>query len=824
MQQVKAQNVSGCRPGYEIEQSLMFNASDHSYLTRTAGHSIFGGREWTMSFWVKNPAPSTLGAGGAVIYNMGGQASYPGGAISGSAIRFYNDGSLSVGHDNKSDNLFDVRPGFNGETIKFTDPNAWYHICIVFNSNGATLDDQIKFYVNGKLTSNVSSYPIAKSQQTWFLTSGGNNIERVGNSSENSWNYSLDGYIAEFWALEGAQKGPEHFGIVDSCGVWSPIPYQDDALGYGPRSFYLPFKPNNFISDESGNNNNFSAIAITAESVYADSPTNNFPYFNILWSSRGTDRAWLPRDYYKGNMQCFVTGNSYFNQPMNWALPQEGSWYWETLKSRPIADDPSYWQVGVFDANQCTSNHLPTVTSPHIVAYFNSGLLHITSSYGSPSSTSWSSPIGRWVGVMVDVDNQEFSIWDSSGKVLGYSTAGYVGEMFPVIGRGGNNAGNNVDQNEVNFGQRTFDLVQPPESEMLCSKNLPDPLVKPKENFKAVTYTGSNSAHEVVCGFPPSLVWIKGRDDVSGTIQHNTVFDKIRGPNKALFTDVSDPELNSNFYSLDGFTDKGFDFLANYAPGVDNEGSRYVSWNFKGGDIGANNDGSIPTGLTVNKDMGFSAFTYTGNGVSGATVGHGLGVAPSMVILKKQRSYGSDGDRGWVVWSDKLSTVQNFLSLNSTLAEYAGDHFKNTYPSSSVITLRGSSDGSYEEVNYSGDNYIAYCFANSDIMRVGSYQGNGSVDGPFVALPFKPAFVLIKAIDGAKHWNIYDNGREEFNPRSKVLYPNLTEKEYTWTQGDIDLLSNGFRLITGANDEINESLRYLYLAIAEEPFKIARGN
>ena len=61
----------------------------------------------------------------------------------------------------------------------------------------------------------------------------------------------------------------------------------------------------------------------------------------------------------------------------------------------------------------------------------------------------------------------------------------------------------------------------------------------------------------------------------------------------------------------------------------------YVSWNWKANGSGSSNtDGSINTTATsVNTAAGFAKSTDVGNGIV-ATVGHGLGVTPAVVLVK----------------------------------------------------------------------------------------------------------------------------------------------------------------------------------------------
>jgi hypothetical protein len=215
--------------------------------------------------------------------------------------------------------------------------------------------------------------------------------------------------------------------------------------------------------------------------------------------------------------------------------------------------------------------------------------------------------------------------------------------------------------------------------------------------------------------------------------------------------------------------------------------------------------------------------TYTGNEVQGATVGHGLGVAPSMVIIKDRTSA-----QNWAVWHTSLSSGY-FVYLNSTAAQSnAAPLFNGSNPSSTVITLAGGAQTDRYTVNKLNDTYVAYCFAAvSGYSAFGSYTGNGSTDGPFNYCGFRPRWVMIKrAVGGTSHWAILDTSRSQYNLTNASLYANLSNAEDNpATDQIIDVLSNGFKLRAGSNVETNFSgSTYIWAAFAEHPFRQSRAR
>jgi hypothetical protein len=209
--------------------------------------------------------------------------------------------------------------------------------------------------------------------------------------------------------------------------------------------------------------------------------------------------------------------------------------------------------------------------------------------------------------------------------------------------------------------------------------------------------------------------------------------------------------------------------------------------------------------------------TYTGNGTNNATVGHGLGVVPSMIILKNR-----SGAYDWPCYHTSIGSG-GYVYLNSTAAKATDANMWKTTPTSTVFTL-----GTYTENNGSANNYVAYCFsAVAGYSAFGSYTGNGSADGPFVYLGFRPRFVMMKASSAARGWIMFDTTRDPYNVSQYRLFANTSDAESSGTTANnIDILSNGFKPRLGVNSEpSNESgTTYIYMAFAENPFKYANAR
>jgi len=329
---------------------------------------------------------------------------------------------------------------------------------------------------------------------------------------------------------------------------------------------------------------------------------------------------------------------------------------------------------------------------------------------------------------------------------------------------------------------------------------------KSTEHFNTKLYTGNGTAIGsggngiTGVGFQPDWVWIKDRS----TTNHHNLFDVVRGVTKGL----QSSQTNAEYTNAETVTAFGTDgFTVGDAGGVNTNSNNYVAWNWKaGGSQGSSNtDGSINTTYTsVNTTAGFSISKYSGTG-SNATIGHGLGVAPKMVIVKRLT-----GGADWVVGHDGMGwTKYIYLSASSAQVTSASAAWNDTAPTNSLFTVATNT-----QVNASGSDYVAYCFAEkTGYSKFGSYTGNGNADGTFVYTGFKPAFVLIKATNAGENWFICDNKREGYNAENNRLIPNLNNAEQS--DSPIDILSNGFKARETSSKVNGSSEPYIYMAFGQ---------
>jgi hypothetical protein len=452
-------------------------------------------------------------------------------------------------------------------------------------------------------------------------------------------------------------------------------------------------------------------------------------------------------------------------------------------------------------------------------------------SYGSAWDTAgkvigvYISPTGKvWYTIDGTLQNSatESEVVNDTGTSHAFTLSGF-GQILPVLSARGSNT-----VWDLNCGQFAWNTTPYSGYAGLLTANLPAPTVTdPSAYFQTLLWTGDSSSPRSITGFTdaagnnitPDFVWVKSRSNASS----HTLWDSVRGGggSKELLTDSTSAEGSqgtTNGY-LSTFDAGGFSVAAGSINDVytNESGRTYAAWCMKAGGSGSSNtDGSISSTISVADHNGFAIIKHT-NTSGDYTVGHGMGQAPDMLILKGL------GTQGWLVWTADLG-VDGYLALHSTaaVANPAGDPWSDTSPTSSVFTIAGTTW-------YGGSSFdiVTYAFARTPgLIGIGSYTGNGSADGPYVVVDdggsgsgFRPAWVMIKRTDSTGYWDIHDNARNPYNVVDKRLHANAADTEATAGTTAIDFVANGFKIRTGSVANINVSGgTYIYLAFAEYPF------
>ena len=341
--------------------------------------------------------------------------------------------------------------------------------------------------------------------------------------------------------------------------------------------------------------------------------------------------------------------------------------------------------------------------------------------------------------------------------------------------------------------------------------------------FNTLTWTGDDADSRDITGvgFQPDWVWGRRRDDAAG---HN-LLDVVRGAGQdselaTNTTGIEGSNAQDRFGFLSAFLSDGFRVEDGSEASGDkaywNQNSAtYVAWNWKaGGSASSNTNGTITSSVSANQTAGFSIATYTGNGTSGATFGHGLSSAPEMVWLKSRGTTGN-----WRVGATPVdSTFNKVINVNlGNAPASASSIFNSTAPSSTLVTL-----GNEGDANGNTNTFVAYCFHSvKGYSAVSSYAGNGNSNGRYVHLGFEPAFAIIKDITSTDPWHMIDNKRSPRNLMNARLFPQNSNAENT--SADIcDFVSNGIKF-RGTNDGFNGNRNYLIYAVAKAPFVNSNG-
>ena len=331
----------------------------------------------------------------------------------------------------------------------------------------------------------------------------------------------------------------------------------------------------------------------------------------------------------------------------------------------------------------------------------------------------------------------------------------------------------------------------------------------PTAYFQTALYTGNASSNKAITNdgnsdLQPDWVWIKERSSTSSHFLN----DSVRGAGKNIYSDSTSAE-GTNTALFTSFDSDGFT-VGNTNQGNQNN-ETYVAWQWKaGGSASSNSNGNITSSVSANTTAGFSIVTYTGTG-SSATVGHGLGVAPNVIITKKRN--------GTVQWNfqNSMRGYNEYMALNTDEASQATSGAIISAVSSTTYSCDGN-----DVVNASSDTYISYCFAEKKgYTKFGSYTGNGNADGPFVYTGFKPAWVLCKKSSATGDWEMYDNKRNGFNGGNIKVIANANDAE-TGT-GRFSLVSNGFKITTNSGNLNGSGDSFIYMAFAESPFVTSTG-
>lgn len=788
--------------GYNLTKSLRFRSAASAYLSRTPASA--GNRQtWTWSGWVKL---GTLGVSRQLFVSRPTSSPY-------ALFYIFSDNTI-----NFADNVL------NSHTTSavFRDPSAWYHIVLTIDTTQATSSNRVRLYVNGVLQTWATTTAPTQNASGQINTATAHSIGSLQPFSATEY---FDGYMAEQNFVDGQALTPSSFGETDTItGVWKPKRYTGT---YGTNGFYLPFTDVATTSgsnaglgkDFSGNGNywNTNNISVTTGATYdsmTDVPTltsataANYAVMNPL------DLSGSGITVSNGNLNVTCSaGSTYYFAKASMAIPTTGGYYWETTIST-IGQFPI---VGIQPTSRSNVNSGSVYLGNYSdeISWFG-GLNEIYQNGVNILSVSSASN-----GDVIMVAHKEGKTWigkngtwfNSGNPTAGTGNLGSTlsGQLSAALCLRGSTA----PVVDANFGQRGFNYTPPTGYLALNTYNLPDStIVAGNKNMDVVTWSGTGTALgntlSVTTTPNADFMWVKQRD-TTNTASH-VLSDVVRGNLKVLRSNGTDEENSSNIDPLlyDGIQNLGTTSPQMYRGasglynGTNGNGKSYVGWTWKANGAGSSNtSGTITSTVSANAAAGFSIVTYTSpsGGATAYTVGHGLGVAPSLVISKERNVSGI-----WSVYHK--STGDGRLQLQSTAAVTTG-----------VWTTLPTSTTFWQGVSYAdGSQRVAYCWSEiAGFSKFGSYIGNGSTDGTFVYTGFKPKFILIKNSSAVSNWVMWDTTRSTFNEIKLQLFPNTGDSEDN--TGACDALSNGFKLRNTNGTWNGSGSTYIYMAFAENPFK-----
>ena len=796
--------------GKVIEKSLRFNGDD-TYLNRTPT-STSNRRTWTWSAWIKktkNDAVQDL-------------------------FSAYNGSSYNIIRIGSSNELyFQSNTGNIKKTsAKLRDTTSWYHIVVAIDTTSGTAADRVIIYINGSRQSLAIDNSVSQNTDYAFnITSQPHTIGVYANGSS----YNFDGYMAEINFVDGYQYDPSYFGYTESqTGMWRPKKYEGT---HGTNGFRLDFRDSSSVAalghDRSGNGNNYSSnnFSVTAginnDSV-EDTPSNNFCTLNAIQGySYNTTFA-------NGNLFATIPAANTYGRAFGNIPIKSGKWYYEVYYNQ-AGGNGDYLYVGLQTPDGQTFRR--AVRGSDGEQFPNTGTTEVRFTTGD------------YINVAVDLDAGKWYIgrngtyWYSGNPVAGTGfvhsdliSANATTPIDGLIPLFYNATSGASQQFSVNFGQQAFSYTPPTGYRTINSRNLATPvaseIIKPQRHFETLLWDGNSTQDRNITGleFKPDFVWIKSRSHATyggGLSYHHLIWDVLRGVGSNTIGASSRKELTVNqsyeegrganytdYYGhVSSFNEDGFqlDFVSGQPPFYVNQTSRtYVAWCWKAGGAGvSNSDGSIASTVSANTEAGFSIVTYTGSG-SNATIGHGLDEAPQVLFVKTRTS----ADH-WAIYHHSVGNTKIlYLNLSNSPAT-SSNYWNDTTPTSTVFSI-----GSDNKTGKSGDNYVAYCWHEvPGYSKFGSYTGNGSADGPFIHLGFRPAWFLQKKTSGTGNWYLFDSKRSGFNVDNDMLVPNETDAEYDGdTYPRLDFLSNGIKWRDAGSSVHNASdATYVYMAFAERP-------
>ena len=683
-------------------------------------------------------------------------------------------------------------------------------------TNGVAPSD--KYYLDGGLNGTLTFYPSIKANTSIELyaytdgatgatvsADGGSAINITGGGA-NSWNFTYHNLnVTELSQLSitGVVGGTLQVGGFRVDGVWYPVGHHShkvDIITDSPTTKGL----------DDGTGGNFSS---------------NYAILNTLDQTGDLNNQVIVKDGGYG-MRKSSTGNTHVRSSI---AITTGKFYWEV---KSTAANPNFHYGLYAEARTSAGGQFGELGTNYLGS--------TAESYGYWPHNTASGTSGYWrnsgdiltnlpqleqnqiLMFAYDYDNGKFWLgingtWFNNGSGVGDPATGTLPlpvntslptdgtPVYPTFMHW------NTEKAYVNFGQQPFVYQAPTGFKCLCADNMTIDIDKPIDYFAATKYTGSGTTPQTITtGFTPAMVWIKENNNF-----HGAFTDTIRGAYNTISSSRVDVAENAGTTGVSGFPTNGFSLSGDGFYYVNRSSETYYSWAWKGGTAGGttNNAGTRASTVSANLTSGFSVVTYN-SGSSGDSIGHGTGKTPAMIWVKNRTGTNLD----WMVWTRDYGSAE-VINLNNTAA-------RSTSGSNTFITNVNSTTFTIGSSGIVTGDCVAYVFSDvPGFCKVGYYRGNLNNDGVFVNTGFRPSMIIYRR-EGGQWWFQFDKNTYPLNNDgtsvTPAFAPNLQNALFS-ANSATDILSNGFKLRVGDNAS-NDTVEFLYIAIAEFPFKYARAR
>ncbi len=674
---------------------------------------------------------------------------------------------------------------------------AWSNVVIHLDTNNSTAADRMKVWINGNAVTNTdTSRPytaMTQGQNSFLFADEQIMIGHLTPSDTYNSVYNFNSYLAEYHVIDGYNKAVSDFGQVDtSTNRWVPKDYKTNVGTYGNRGFYLKFdgtpgagSGSDMGKDSSGNNIHFTEETHGSGSAWAagdkttDTPSENF----CTWDAGLRAGNSLS----EGGLKATSDGNADWDSVLGTMFVSSGKFYWEIERDSDGGGSESF-RTGV----ALQSFPLTTTLSGRSDVWTvsengqkNGGGAELVN-YGDSTTT------GDFIGVALDMDRNAI-YFSKNGTWMNSASASGIA------------AG-------TDYSKAAFSNVEGRVAPFLQSYSAQTATLRTNaDNWEGTAPSGflelNQDNLDATASKLTAWAWIKNRDATDNHI----LVDRVRGIGKDMHSNDTPGDVSSD-NTVRRFLQRGVEIGSDAE--VNTASESYVLWQWLVGASATTGSTTSPAGSIASTSIvadadHFSIISYTGNATSGATIGHGLSAAPEMIWIKER-----DNANGWIVGNGTVG-YGNIVRLDTAdaLTSDSGA-FNSTAPSATLITL-GSNNGT----NRSTGAMICYAFRSvPGVCKIGSYEGNGDADGPYIQTGFKPRWIIIKNIDVARDWTIADTARHPSNVVGEFLYASSSAVESargvtSGTDYDLDILSDGFKIRT-VDGALNSST-LIYMAMAE---------